>query len=323
MLYGKYDFTCELIRDALMPPYKGSMFRGAFGVALKRVVCALKLNECKDCLLRNRCLYCLVFETPMATQPPAGVRVSDTPHPFVIRPPVEENTHYPAGTGFTCSLLLFGEVNRKLPYFIYAFDRMGEIGIGKRIDGRRGAFVLREVHVDGKIVYECQSATLVQDQPIEDLLVTPAHGRLDGHTENRSEAAGDSSVTLTLETPLRLKFENSLTAQLPFHVLVRAVLRRISSLFQTYGQGEPELDYKGLVQRAAAVKTVDNRLRWLDWRRYSNRQEREMFMGGMTGEAVYRGKLGEYLPLLRLGERLHVGKQTTFGLGRIRVEVPG
>ena len=33
----------------------------------------------------------------------------------------------------TCTLLIFGVINRNLPYFIYAFDQMGKIGIGKRM----------------------------------------------------------------------------------------------------------------------------------------------------------------------------------------------
>ena len=57
MLYGKYRFTCRLEDEAVMPPYKGSTFRGVFGHALKRVVCALKRQECDNCLLREKCLY--------------------------------------------------------------------------------------------------------------------------------------------------------------------------------------------------------------------------------------------------------------------------
>jgi CRISPR/Cas system endoribonuclease Cas6 (RAMP superfamily) len=42
-------------------------------------------------------------------------------------------------------------------------------------------------------------------------------------------------------------------------------------------------------------------------------------MGGMIGEVIYRGHLSEFLPLLRLSEKIHLGKATTFGLGKIRV----
>jgi CRISPR/Cas system endoribonuclease Cas6 (RAMP superfamily) len=42
-------------------------------------------------------------------------------------------------------------------------------------------------------------------------------------------------------------------------------------------------------------------------------------MGGVVGEAVYEGDLGPFAPLLALGEVLHVGKGTGFGLGRYEI----
>jgi len=35
VLYGKYRFSSVLLDDALLPPFKGSTFRGVFGLALK------------------------------------------------------------------------------------------------------------------------------------------------------------------------------------------------------------------------------------------------------------------------------------------------
>jgi hypothetical protein len=134
-----------------------------------------------------------------------------------------------------------------------------------------------------------------------------------------SPTAGIQQITIHLKTPLRVKQENHLTADLPFHTLIRAALRRISSLFTHYGSGEPDLDYKGLVRRAQAVETVDSTLGWLDWERYSNRQEAKMLMGGMLGSVTYSGNLKEFIPLLRVCEEVHLGKQTTFGLGKIEI----
>lgn len=42
MLVGTYSFCCNLMDKAILPPFKGSTFRGAFGIALKRVVCAVR-----------------------------------------------------------------------------------------------------------------------------------------------------------------------------------------------------------------------------------------------------------------------------------------
>ncbi len=305
MHFGEYRFHAVLEEEALLPAYKGSTFRGVFGLALKQVVCALRHQECSSCLLRQQCLYPRIFD------PPAVAGGHPPPHPFVIEPPLETRTHYRPGDAFDFTVLLFGWANDCLPYFVYAFREMGRLGIGRRLGGRRGRFRLAQVtSPDAGVLYREEEGTLSAAPPR--LLPTPAADLPGGPEEE---------LTLTLITPLRLKFQNRLQAQLPFHVLMRGVLRRLAGLWQHFGGGEPALDYPGLIQRAEEVAVVRDRLHWFDWRRYSNRQEAEMYLGGMTGEVTYRGRLREFLPLLRLAALLHLGKNTTFGLGKISFSV--
>jgi hypothetical protein len=98
------------------------------------------------------------------------------------------------------------------------------------------------------------------------------------------------------------------------------MLRRVSSLLNCHGEGEPPLDYRGLVKRAETVRIVDTDLNWFDWRRYSHRQDKSMLMGGMAGTVTYEGKIGEYMPLIEFCSKVHLGKQTSFGLGKIKAE---
>jgi len=128
-------------------------------------------------------------------------------------------------------------------------------------------------------------------------------------------------LEMELLTPLRLKYGNHLGATLPFHVLIRAALRRVASLCRYHGDGDPDLDYRGLTARAQAVATDETGLRWFDWERYSSRQDQKMLMGGLVGRVRYTGDLDEFLPLLRFCEQVHLGKQTTFGLGQIRLKI--
>ena len=310
MIFGRYEFTCRLETDAELPYYKGSTFRGVFGRALKQVVCALKRQECNDCMLRQKCVYATVFEPP----PPGNAkdsRMAAPPHPFVIEPPLTIKTHYPAGSSFDFSLLLMGEANNYLPYFIYAFDQMGKIGIGKKLNDGRGRFVLETVRSNDAVIYTSDSQKLNMNGNLKKLVLEPPENLPDPTLR----------LKLTLETPLRLKFDNRLQAALPFHVLVRAMLRRVSSLMNAFGDGEPALDYPGLVKRAEAVQIADNHLSWYDWERYSFRQDEKMLMGGMAGSVTYEGSIGEFLPLFEFCEQVHLGKQTTFGLGKIRTEL--
>jgi CRISPR/Cas system endoribonuclease Cas6 (RAMP superfamily) len=45
-----------------------------------------------------------------------------------------------------------------------------------------------------------------------------------------------------------------------------------------------------------------------------------MKMGGFVGEAEYRAEMAAFVPLLKLGEKVHVGKATGFGLGRYTLQ---
>ena len=61
---ARFSFELEALDTISLPPYKGSTLRGGFGHAFKKTVCALKSQDCDSCLLREKCVYSYVFETP-------------------------------------------------------------------------------------------------------------------------------------------------------------------------------------------------------------------------------------------------------------------
>jgi len=315
MIYGKYTFNCTMAEETILPAYKGSTLRGVFGHALRHVACALKRQTCDDCLLVRRCIYPYVFETHLARSPKDGENVSTVPHPVVLCPDTTSQTHFKAGDTLPVDVLLFGEVNESLPYFIYAFQEMGRRGIGKRVNGRRGAFSLAGVIWNGNTVYDARDGRITVPRTLPDIFF-----------EVPFEKTDDSAVLkvrVNFETPMRIKFDKDIPGTLDFKTLVRQMLRRMASMMNHYGEGEPPLDYKGMIDRAARVGIVANTLKWLDWQRYSSRQDQKMFMGGFTGSVTYEGHLGEYLHLLDIASKIHVGKNTVFGLGKISCEVLG
>jgi CRISPR/Cas system endoribonuclease Cas6 (RAMP superfamily) len=201
-------------------------------------------------------------------------------------------------------------VNTRLPYFIYALDQMGKIGVGKKVSGRRAAFSLEAVHCDGRKIYQKKDQKLSNDLPVHDLRIY--------RKKNRNKQT--QKITLNFKTPLRIKHKNHLSPEMPFHVLVRAMLRRAAALLTAYDNGEPDLDYSGMVARAHAIQIESTNLEWIDWRRYSFRQDQAMLMGGLKGTITYTGGLSEHLPLIDFCTQVNVGKQTTFGLGRFSAE---
>jgi CRISPR-associated endoribonuclease Cas6 len=149
------------------------------------------------------------------------------------------------------------------------------------------------------------------------LLRTPT---LSPFTFDPTPSLSASTLHLNFLTPTRLKFNGHLSSTLEFHILIRNLLRRISLLSYFHCGKELELDFKGMIERAQAVKVKESNLTWVDWERYSNRQEEKMKMGGFTGSAAFAGDVEEFSQLLMIGEQIHVGKGTSFGLGKYRLK---
>lgn len=302
MEFGKYRFSGIILDKGRLPLYKGSTFRGALGHALRKTTCVVSKTVCADCMLQSSCVYASLFEVQAHWNELDQARVVTPPHPYVIEPPLYRQTEVSPGDAFDFNILLFGAATRYLPYLVYACEKMGQAGLGR--SGQRVRFSVSEVSVGDKTIYRKAEGKLLEGPWTSPLTLAEASKKATG------------LLTVKLQTPLRLKFENRFQGKLPFHLLVRALLRRVSSLGEAFGDGEPALDYRGLIQRAEGVSEESADLKWNDINRYSSRQQQKLRIGGVTGCISYRGELTEYLPLLDFGRQVHIGKQTTFGLGK-------
>ena len=328
---ASFGFILEPIDTLRLPEYKGATFRGGFGYAFKKVVCALRTKECSECLLREKCIYSYVFETP----PPADTRMMrkypSAPHPFVLLPPLEDDRIYEPGERLEFRLTLIGKAVDYLPYFIYTFEELGKMGLGTG----RGKFALDEVRLlkgercrvkgerDLIKAGECEERIYSGDEKIlRDKGIPPFTLHLGPYTFDLSP----STLHLLFLTPTRLKFQGELTSDLKFHVLFRNLLRRISLLSYFHCGEELKVDFRGLIAESEKVQKKESRLRWYDWERYSTRQEEKMKLGGFMGRIDFSGDFAPFWGYLVLGEIVHVGKGSSFGLGKyeiLRDEIEG
>ena len=104
-----------------------------------------------------------------------------------------------------------------------------------------------------------------------------------------------------------------------FGILFGRLRDRISTLRALYGAGPLEIDFRAMGERAAAVRMTRCELQRTEVDRLSSRTGQRHPLGGFVGEAEYEGELGEFLPYLRAGKWVGVGRQTVWGKGEMEV----
>ena len=304
--FAVFKFVIESIDPLHLPGYKGSALRGGFGHTFRRVVCPLKRQNCGDCELSNKCVYSYIFETRPLKNDPFLRNVRDkVAHPYIIRPPLDDREEYEHGEEIEFELVLIGKAMDYLPYFAYTFIQMGENGLGRG----KGKFMLKSIdsvglNVDDIRIYHCGDEVLKNTtRPVrcEDLVESfPPPGQ----------------CTFRFLTRLELK-EKRKYPEISFGTLFRRLLARITTLAHLHcGIDCTDFDFSGLSHTAEEIKTVNPNLRWEHAIRYSNRQMQRMPFGGLLGEITFEGNLAPFWPFILLGEWVHVGKKTSFGLGR-------
>lgn len=313
--FHHYRFTLEPVTTlAFFNGDVGTTLRGAFGSALRDIVCIDRRQECPACSLRPQCIFPTVFSPVQETGPK---RQQTPPRGFVIKPPLDRKFRYEPGEPLVFDFLLAGRLNDFLPYIIVPFTELGRRGIGMG----RGTFTLcaiDAVKADGSTI--------------------PLYRGVDGLVRNISAPVGiedllslfplpeDGRVTLSFLTPAHIRFNptgekgKSRAVRNPefFHIACR-LRDRVSALCREYGPSPLEMDFKGFGERAKQVSTIESRLRWVEDERTSRARQKHD-LSGFVGEITFEGDFTEFWRFLVLGQYLHVGDNAVFGRGWYSLE---
>ncbi len=308
---------------------KSNVLRGALGTMLRRLCCPPQCPGARQCELRATCPYAQVFEPAPPSGAPALSNYEAIPRPFVIRPPlahdagairIETKTRYEPGEGLEFGLILVGRIVEFLPYFVLTFERLGEEGLGLN---RARCRLERVAQVNvGTGIPACP--VVVFDGASRVMRHATAHSAF--HTPHSALRTPRSALALHFLTPTHLVFEEQAVREPEFHHLVRRLRDRLNALATFYCGGPLELDFKGLGEHARAVRCARRDLHWEARERCSARTGRRHGIGGFVGECAFAADgedaLAEFLPLLELGQYLHVGKHTAWGNGWYRFASP-
>ena len=312
---AKFNFEIKAENDALLPDYKGSTFRGAFGHIFKDVMCVSHTGECGECSFDKVCMFKKIFDSPPPSNSTKLRNYSAVPHPYVIEPPLDQKNFYKKNEIIKFSLILIGQAISLFPYFAYSFGLAGKKGIGRQ---KKGKFIMTKITND-------KDEELLYYYKNDELKSINNYYYIDDFIQEKNSET--FSVNLKFITPTRIMFNEKLVSEPEFHIYIRNTLRRISNLnffhcinLNDGDKSEPELelDFNYYIEKSVSVNSKKS-LKWYSLDRYSNRQKTHMKLSGFIGDISFENVPPEYLWIIKLGELVHIGKNTTFGHGKYSI----
>lgn len=281
----RMDFTFEPRAILAVQAHPGSAWRGAFGHALKRIVCAMRHRPCEGCPLATVCIHQALFG-PDST--------ADAGRPFILCPDrAPPGGVIQAGQAFRVRLTVLPAAETAAAYAVRALLEAAAAGLSAR-----------------RVPLDCVAITDADTgQTVDPSSSLPPPRAI--HCP-----APPTSVRLRMTTPLRIRLGGDLLTGRtlrPAH-LIGAALRRLRAL------GLPASSALADAARAeaAALHFEQPRLGWIETTRFSTRQNSAMQMGGIVGDALLDlGRARHVWPLLWAASILHLGKGASMGFGRI------
>ncbi len=277
------------------PLYAGSALRGQFGRHLRRTVCVTKLDDCTACPVRASCPYTNLFEPRAITPSGQPPRI-----PYILRDGHwGAHTFHPEDTWQFHHTLIGPTALQNAALIHYTWQQVMKHGFGP---DRLPARIIR--------ITDQTRTPLVQ--PDTDTLRTPANLTL-------PDPQSPHTLRIQLTTPWRY-FEKktqitprSFRPEHFYHALYFR-LRDLNDnlLHQTLPIRPDTFD-------ALQKHPMSAQLHWQKLSRFSTRQNKHVHLNGIMGELSMHQPDPTLFPLIWAAKWLHIGKNTSFGLGALEL----
>ncbi len=289
----KWEIQFRMMDSGIFPTFKGSLFRGVFGKAFKKVSCSMYHGICSKCIISDECAYFQIFDLENIEEKNKGRFY--TPRPYSLRELPQKNRFH-NGELITIGFNLFGETNKHfIPYLLATFDLMGSYKFGKN-DLQLKLENITDLNNHNSI-YNTKDHPIVFDNIFEETI------------------PGDiESMDLILQTPLRIKFHGKQIYNLDKYSLLSTIINRYKTLHECFGTFEEE-DLMGIedFELISIQEKVTNN------KRFSTRQNKKLYLPGILGNYRIISKNKKLFYILKRLENLQIGKSTTFGFGQFKI----
>jgi len=296
---GFYITLAKKVKFDIPVPF---LFRSIIGYQLRKMCCIARNSVCSDCMFNASCIYGAVFESIVPKDNAALTGRDRISHPIIID---SDNFAGEELDSLLLSIIFLGQTIPHFPYFYYALVKGGEAGIMKeRIPYKVSDIV--EFPASGK-----ESSLMIDEQKIK-TQIDPDRWEFDKIIETKIE----KKYTIKLLSPLRYKAQGRYAGKIVDAEFAGCLHRRTQILCSQYGCSDQCGDYKFSGDWTA----VQQDLKWQDYVHYSARQKKTMRLGGLAGNFTLAGSFSPYeRSFLQFAEIFHGGKNTNFGLGKMKV----
>ena len=316
------NFAVRQEEQLKMPEHSGSMLRGAFGVALRSLTCITDLPECRLCPLKQHCKFPHIFEAPALAAP--NVQVVN---PYVIHVPVpsQQSNTYKKGDIWHFSMTIMGAAISEIDIIIKAWQLALRTGLGTQLPYRRATLIMATCNEE--TLYSLSSSSPISKIEVQAQSINTTSSFTTIETER---VTFESPVQLTLQfvTPFRYQQNNRIISHpnnLDSITFIASLYNRIrlcqNNLCSNQNWNIGYECYHEFKNDIASL-TIETDISENHVSRRSNRQQRKMQLYGLKGNIHLKGDaqtIARLLPALRLGEKLHIGKNTTMGLGQYKL----
>ena len=280
------------------PYFLEALIRGALGHHLKKLVCVNKKDICEECFVQKECAYYQAFITEYSGELTFR-HIQSVPHPYLLR------YHDKGENQGMVEIIIFQKLFRHVHYLIYTLIEMGNKGIGRDNNYYDVTEIIDSAR--GKNIYQKENFSLINTETQE----------FDLFSENHEAR----HIEIEMISPLRLKNRGRFLQHIDFPTVIKYSLIRLTLLSQIYGEFQiHESSARKLISDAQEIEIVGEDLRYRSRERFSSSQGQKLDMGGLIGRVEFRGELTDYMQVIQGASLFGLGKNTTFGCGRIRYQ---
>jgi hypothetical protein len=282
----KLQISVQFKHNVRLPEYKGSMLHGWFGQALKS---------------HNSTAYQVLF----------AINDSQShPKPYLICPNEDHKQDLKKGEILSFELSLLGDAVALADDVIDALRYCKRYGFGEdRHD-------MEITSIASVTPFGLRAGIHIYS--LNDWIV---HSGFDARNDDNKEIA----LHFLTPTLLKKRSENNRALsikedELSLFDISNAVLRRLTQLSSFWLVDDQQLISAVYDQRPTVFDCeTDRHLHFEDWQRHSIKHNKKLPFGGLKGQISFYGKVNHLIPLLKVGEILHIGSKTTFGLGKYQL----